>query len=59
MLRAVSYIENSNKKNGFKELKKSLGYSPFSFPTYKLAIILFLLLPNFLNQKILKIFIKR
>ncbi len=56
---AIFDLEIWNKKFALKNLKNSLKYNFLSFPTYKLAIIFFLIMPNFFNKIILRKLIKR
>jgi len=59
LLKSVSFLEKNNKKECLKYLINSIKLNIFWNIIHKIWILLFLLLPNSLNQIILKKLIKR
>jgi hypothetical protein len=56
---AIFDLEVGNKKSALKNYIQSLKYNLFSYPLFKIVILGFLILPNIVNQKILRMLIKR
>lgn len=59
ILKAVGHIEENKRKKSLKNLFYSFQYNFFSFPIYKIGILVMNFLPQNINKTILKKLIKR